>query len=46
MLATAAEIEESMGVQEAKRDTFAEYKAKFPRHSAFQTEMKSYFYLL
>lgn len=43
LLAIVAEIKESMGVQGAKREIFAEYKRKFPRHSSFQAEMKSYF---
>lgn len=43
LLAMAAETEESMGVFGAKQKTFQEYKKKFPRHSSFQAEMKSYF---
>ena len=43
LLAIVAEIEEGMGVQGAKREIFAEYKRKFPRHSSFQAEMKTYF---
>ena len=43
LLAMVAEIKEQMGVQGAKREFFAQYKAKFPRHSAFQGEMKKYF---
>ena len=43
LLAMVAEIKENMGVQGAKRMIFAEYKRKFPRHSAFQSEMKYYF---
>lgn len=43
LLATVAEIKEQMGVQGAKREIFAQYKSKFPRHSAFQGEMKKYF---
>lgn len=43
LLAMIAEIKEDMGMQGAKRAIFAEYKRKFPRHSAFQAEMKHYF---
>ena len=43
LLAIVAEIKEDMGMQGAKRTIFAEYKRKFPRHSAFQAEMKHYF---
>lgn len=43
LLALVAEIKEEMGIQGAKREIFAEYKAKFPRHSSFQAEMKTYF---
>lgn len=43
LLAIIAEIKEGMGVQGAKQEIFAEYKRKFPRHSAFQAEMRNYF---
>lgn len=43
LLAMAAEVEEDMGIAGAKREIFAEYKKKFPRHSSFQAEMKRYF---
>lgn len=43
LLAMAAEVKESMGMQGEKRRIFVEYKNKFPRHSAFQKEMKYYF---
>ncbi len=43
LLAIVAEIKENMGMQGAKAEIFAEYKRKFPRHSSFQAEMKSYF---
>lgn len=43
LLALAAEIKESMGETEAKQMIFQEYKRKFPRHSSFQAEMRSYF---
>ncbi|MDE6053865.1 MAG: hypothetical protein K2G55_08905, partial [Lachnospiraceae bacterium] len=43
LLAMVAEIKEQMGIQGAKREIFAQYKTKFPRHSAFQGEMKKYF---
>lgn len=40
LLAIVAEIKESMG---EKQMIFQEYKKKFPRHSSFQAEMRSYF---
>lgn len=43
LLALTAEDKEAMGVQGARQEIFAEYKKKFPRHSSFQGEMKSYF---
>ena len=43
LLAMVAEIKENMGMPGAKRMIFVEYKRKFPRHSAFQSEMKYYF---
>lgn len=43
LLAIVAEIKENMKLQGAKREIFAEYKRKFPRHSSFQAEMRSYF---
>ena len=43
LLAMIAEIKEQMGETGAKREIFAVYKRKFPRHSLFQTEMKNYF---
>ena len=43
LLVIVAEIKEDMGIQEARRIIFAEYKRKFPRHSSFQAEMKQYF---
>ncbi len=43
MLSMVAEIKESMGNLGAKQEVFQAYKKKFPRHSAFQSEMKSYF---
>lgn len=43
LLAMVAEIKEEMGIRGAKREIFAAYKAKFPRHSSFQAEMKKYF---
>lgn len=43
LLAVAAEIEENLGTPGAMRETFAEYKKKFPRHSSFQAEMRKYF---
>ena len=43
LLALTAENKEAMGVQGAKREVFAAYKKKFPRHSAFQGEMTNYF---
>lgn len=43
LLALIAEIKESMGEPGAKQMIFQKYKKKFPRHSSFQAEMKSYF---
>lgn len=43
LLALTAEDKEAMGIQGARQEIFAEYKKKFPRHSSFQGEMKSYF---
>lgn len=43
LLAVMAEVKEDMGTPGAKREIFAEYKRKFPRHSSFQAEMKKYF---
>lgn len=43
LLAIVGEIKESMGKSGAKKQIFAEYKRKFPRHSSFQREMKTYF---
>lgn len=43
LLALVAELKESMGETGAKQMIFQEYKKKFPRHSSFQAEMRSYF---
>lgn len=43
LLALVAEIKESMGETGVKQMIFQEYKKKFPRHSSFQAEMRSYF---
>lgn len=43
LLAIVGEIKESMGERGAAEKIFAEYKRKFPRHSSFQSEMKTYF---
>lgn len=43
LLALVAEIKEGMGEAGAKQMIFQEYKKKFPRHSSFQAEMRSYF---
>ena len=43
LLALVAEIKEGMGELGAKQMIFQEYKKKFPRHSSFQAEMRSYF---
>lgn len=43
LLAIAGEIKESMGQSGAKKQIFDEYKRKFPKHSSFQREMKTYF---
>ena len=40
LLALTAENKESMGIQGARTEIFAEYKKKFPKHSSFQREMK------
>lgn len=43
LLAIVGEIKENMGLPGSKRKIFEEYKKKFPRHSSFQREMKTYF---
>ena len=43
LLAAVGEVKESMGISGARREIFAEYKRKYPRHSSFQREMKNYF---
>lgn len=43
LLAMVAEIKEQRGETGAKKEIFAVYKRKFPRHSSFQAEMKNYF---
>lgn len=43
LLAMTAEIKEDMGAAGEMQRVFAEYKKKFPRHSAFQAEMRGYF---
>lgn len=43
LLAMVAEIKEQMGIQDAKREIYVQYKGKFPRHSSFQAEMRKYF---
>lgn len=43
LLAMVGEIKEQMGMSGAKREIFAEYKKKFPRHSSFQSLMRTYF---
>lgn len=43
LLAIVCEIKESMGYQKVKETVYEQYKKKFPRHSAFQREMKYYF---
>lgn len=43
LLAMIGDVKEQMGKVGAKRDIFAMYKKKFPRHSSFQAEMKRYF---
>lgn len=43
LLAVTAEIKENLEEKGAKQEIFAEYKKKFPRHSSFQAEMKSFF---
>ncbi|MDD7026529.1 MAG: hypothetical protein PUI46_05490 [Lachnospiraceae bacterium] len=43
LLAMVGEIKEDMDEPGAKQRIYQEYKRKFPRHSSFQAEMKSYF---
>lgn len=43
LLAIVGEIKEGMGKRGAKNQIFDEYKRKFPRHSSFQRDMKTYF---
>lgn len=43
LLAIVGEIKEGMGKSGAKQQIYAEYKKKFPRHSSFQSEMRTYF---
>lgn len=43
LLAIVGEIKEGMGESGAKQQIYAEYKRKFPRHSSFQSEMRTYF---
>lgn len=43
LLAMIGDVKEQMGKVGEKRDIFAMYKKKFPRHSSFQAEMKRYF---
>ena len=43
LLAVVGEIKESMEEPGAKQRIYQEYKRKFPRHSSFQAEMRSYF---
>ena len=43
LLAIVGEIKENMGTQGAQRLIYEQYKRKFPRHSAFQVEMRDYF---
>ena len=38
-----AEIKEQMGEKGMRQEIFAIYKRKFPRHSSFQGEMRTYF---
>ena len=38
-----AEIKEQMGEKGMRQEIFAVYKRKFPRHSSFQGEMRTYF---
>ena len=43
LLAIVGEIKEDMGKSGAKEKIYTEYKRKFPRHSSFQGEMRTYF---
>lgn len=43
LLAIVCEIKENMGYQNVKETVYGQYRKKFPRHSAFQREMKYYF---
>lgn len=42
LLAAVAVCKESMGEKGTKQEVFEEHKRKFPRHSSFQTELRSY----
>lgn len=43
LLCLVAEIKNSMGFADAGSKIYQEYKKKFPRHSSFQAQMRSYF---
>lgn len=43
LLAIVGEIKEGMGIQDATRYIYKQYKKKFPRHSSFQSQMRDYF---
>ena len=42
-LVTVGKIKENMGMLGAKRHIYEQYRKKFPRHSSFQGEMRTYF---
>lgn len=43
LLAIVGEIKENMGMLGDKRYIYEQYRKKFPRHSSFQGEMRTYF---
>lgn len=43
LLAIVADIKESRGGTDEREKIFTAYKKKFPRHSSFQAEMRTYF---
>ena len=46
LLAIVGEIKEDMGMQDATKYIYKQYKKKFPRHSSFQSQMRDYFNIL
>ena len=43
LLAIVGEIKEDMGMRDAAKCIYKQYKKKFPRHSSFQSAMRNYF---